>query len=325
MKHTSLIAVFCCIIALTACDKQKLPYDLEGVEHGVVINIAKVTGTSTTLSTDMSIGDYQIELSVPEYYQGDMSMFKEAQLMAVYTDGDGNKKAAHVVEGITEFPAVLKLNIKDVCSKCGKSTIEIGDRIDFVPCYTLKSGTQVDGWSELIGFNNVYFTWALDDGSNYQNRISYTAFAPFYKDHFKGTGLYELLDTGDAYGDGYGAALVTPITDMPEDKWLPKGVTADDLVGLHIVCDIPNSWFGVMNFDMWINTQDFTIIMPEQVSCAFTYPGYGSYDVIPVDCEGEVDTLREYITFYWNTSWGPYSFGGETMRVYFNENYYPIS
>ena len=114
MKHISLLAVFCCIIALTACDKQKLPYDLEGVEHGVIINISKVAGTSTTLSTDMNAGDYQVELSVPNYYQGDMSMFKEAQLMAVYTDTEGKKTPAYVVEGIKEFPAKLKLNIKDV-------------------------------------------------------------------------------------------------------------------------------------------------------------------------------------------------------------------
>lgn len=323
MKHTSLLAVFCCIIALTACNKQKLPYDLEGVERGVIINISKVAGTSTTLSTDVNAGDYQVELSIPENLQGDKSMFKEAQLMAVYTDGDGKKTAAYVAEGITDFPAKVKVNIKDVLSKCGQSSIAIGDRVEFTPCYTLKSGTQVDGWSELMGFNNVRFTWLLEDGSNYQYRVSYTAFAPFHKENFKGKALYELLDSGNENGDGYGEAIVTQVTELPDSQWIPKGVTPEDLVGLHIVCDIPNTWFGVMNFDMWINTQDFTIIMPDQISCFFEFPGYGAYDVELVDCEGEVDTLREYITFYWGTSWGPYSFGSETMRVYFNEDFYP--
>ncbi|MBO4417697.1 MAG: hypothetical protein J5801_06230 [Bacteroidales bacterium] len=310
MKHISLLAVFCCIIALTACDKQKLPYDLEGVERGVIINITKVAGTSTTLSTDVNAGDYQVELSVPDYYQGDMSMFKEAQLMAVYTDTEGNKTPAYVVEGITEFPAKLKLNIKDVISKCGKSAIEIGDRIEFTPCYTLKSGTQVDGWSELMGFNNVRFTWTLDDGSNYQYRVSYTAFAPFHKDHFQGTAQFALASGEE------GEALVKQITELPDDKWIPKGVTANDLVGLQV--DLTSyDWFGDMTFKMWINTQDFTIIMPDQVTCFFSYGAYGAYDVNLKNCEGEVDTLNDSLWFYWYTVWGPYSFGDEIVYLFF--------
>jgi len=274
-----------------------------------------VAGTSTTLSTDTNVGDYQVELIVPTYFQGDMSMLKEAQVMAVYTDADGKKKSAYVKDGIKEFPATVKLDIKDVCSKLGVTTIEIGDRVEFTPCYTLNSGTQVDGWSPIIGFNNTRFTWTLDDGSNFQYRVAYTAFAPFYKEHYQGVGQYELLDSGDTYGDGFGKAIVKQISELPES--MPKGVTADDLVGLEIVCDIPNTWFGEMTFKMWINTQDFTLIMPDQVTCNFVYPGYGAYDVILVSCEGEVDTLRETITFYWYTNWGPYSFGGETMRISF--------
>ena len=308
MKHISLLAVFCCIIALTACDKQKLPYDLEGVERGVIINISKVAGTSTTLSTDVNAGDYQVELSVPDYYQGDMSMFKEAQLMAVYTDGEGNKTPAYVVEGITEFPATLKLNIKDVISKCGKSSIEIGDRIEFTPCYTLKSGTQVDGWSELMGFNNVRFTWKLDNGATHAYRVSYTAFAPFYTEHDQGKDLPQT----------YGVCDVTQITDLPEAKWIPAGVTADDLVGLKIEGDI---FFGGDTFLIWINTQDFTLIVPDQVICpGFTYGSYGTYDGCLEDGEGEVDTLNETLTFYMYSVWGPYSFGSDTITIDFSGN-----
>ena len=317
MKHTSLLAVFCCIIALTACNKQELPYDLEGVERGVIINISKVAGTSTTLSTDMNAGDYQVELSVPDYYQGDMSMFKEAQLMAVYTDGEGKKTPAYVAEGITEFPAKLKLNIKDVLSKCGKSSIAIGDRIEFTPCYTLKSGTQVDGWSERMGFNNVRFTWVLEDGSNYQYRVSYTAFAPFYKEHYAGDQVFWMLEDET---DG-GLAVVKQIDELPDAKWIPKGVTAEDLVGLQLDGDL---WFYPDTFKIWINTQDFTLIVPDQtIAPNFTYFTYGTYDGTIEDGEGEVDTLREIVSFYFYTVWGPYTFGDAVINFYFNEDFYP--
>lgn len=317
MKHTSLIAVFCCILALAACSKQQLPYDLEGVERGVAIAIYKVPGTSQVLNENLDEGDYQIELVVPEYFQGDMSMLKEAQLMAVHTDINGSKNSAYVVDGIKEFPVTLKLDIKDVCYKLGMTKIVVGDRIEFVPSYTLKSGTQVDGWSPVIGFNNTRFTWTLDDGKSFQYRVSYTAFAPFYKEHYKGKGQYELLDSGDEYGDGFGDAIVTQIDETPDAELLPEGVTVDKLVGLKIDCDIPNTWFGEMTFKMWINTLDFTIIMPDQVTCFFEMPPYGAYDVELISCRGEVDTLNETIDFYWDTSWGPYGFGSETMRISF--------
>lgn len=307
MKYNKIFAIVGSILALAACNDQKLPYDLDGVERGVIINIAKVAGTSTTLSTDMNAGNYQVELSVPEYYQGDMSMFKEAQLMAVYTDGAKQTKAAHVVEGITSFPATINIDIKDVCSKLGVSEIAVGDRVEFTPCYTLQSGTQVEGWTPLTRFNNTRFTWMLEDGSNYTYRVAYTAFAPFYKEHYQ----------GDVVPQTYGVVSVTQISEMPDAAWIPKGVTADDLVGLLVEGDF---FFGGDSIKIWINTQDFTLIIPDQVICpGFTYGSYGTYDATVSNCEGEVDTLNETLTFYIYTLWGPYSFGDDEITIYFGE------
>ena len=311
MKINKLFAIVVGVLALAACSKQQLPYDLDGVERGVIINITKVEGSSMTLSTDMNEGSYQIELSVPDYYQGDMSMFKEAQLMAVYTDASRKPKAAHVVEGIKSFPATITLDIKDVCSKLGVSEIAVGDRIEFAPCYTLQSGTQVDGWSELGRFNNTRFTWTLEDGSAYSNRVSYTAFAPFIKEKYQGDAVPWELDDGS---DG-GFCSVTQITEMPDAAWIPKGVTEDDLVGLKIEGDL---WFYPDTFKVWINTKDFTVIVPDQViSPDFTYGNYGTFDGEIEDGEGEVDTLHNELSFYFYSVWGPYSFGDATVIISF--------
>lgn len=307
MKYNKLFAIVGSILALAACNDQKLPYDLDGVERGVIINIAKVAGTSTTLSTDMNDGNYQVELSVPDYYQGDMSMFKEAQLMAVYTDGAKQTKAAHVVEGITSFPATINIDIKDVCSKLGVSEIAVGDRVEFTPCYTLQSGTQVEGWTPLTRFNNTRFTWMLEDGSNYTYRVAYTAFAPFYKEHYQ----------GEAVPTSYLPVSVKQIDELPDAAWIPKGVTADDLVGLLIEGDI---WFEPDAIKLWINTQDFTLIMPDQViSPNYAYGSYGTYDGSFRDGAGEVDTLNEVLSFSFYSIWGPYSFGTCEFEIYFGE------
>jgi hypothetical protein len=294
-------------VVFTAC-QQKLPYDLQGTEHGVVIDIRKVQGASTTLSTDMNDGDYKVLLTIPEQ-QGDYSMLKEAQIMAIYTDGAKNKKSAKVVTGIKEFPYTATINIADACSKLGVSTIEIGDRIEFTPCVTLNSGTQVDGWSELGGFNNTIFTgWQLPNGP-FSYRVAYTAFAPFNKDAFKGDAI--------PWSDGTNSDVckVTQITELPQESSIPSGVTAADLVGLKVEGDI---WFGGDTFTLWINTQDYTLIMPDQVICPdFTYGTYGTYDGMATQCEGEVDTLNNSLWFYFYSVWGPYSFGDGTITLQF--------
>ena len=305
MKTNKIFIAFAlALLAVVACEP-KLPYDLAGTEHGVVINISKVIGSSTTLSTDMNDGNYQVKLALIDQ-QGDASMLKEAQLMAVYTDGAKNKKSAKIITGITQFPYTAKIDIKDACSKLGISKIEIGDRIDLTPCVTLKSGTQVDGWSELTGFNNTLFTgWPQESGS-FAYRVSYTAFAPFHKEKFQGDAL--------PWEDSNGASGTCKIiqkdmsneANMPPAKNTPSGVTANDLVGLRV--EGPFWWeMPDEGLDMWINTQDFTLIIPDQVmSASFEYPGMGDAGKVgnAEDCEGEVDTLNDDLIFYYVPTFG---------------------
>lgn len=318
MKTNKFIAFAGIILALSACGKQELPYDLEGTEHGVVLNIRKAPGTSTTLATDKS-GDYKVVISVAEQ-QGDMSMFKEAQLMAVYTVGTtGAKTAAKVVEGITEFPATLTLDLNDVCTKLGVTTIAIGDGIEFTPCVTLKSGTQIDGWSAVAGFNNVAFTsWQQADGP-LTYRVSYKAFAPFQQAKFQGAAIPWV--NSDASDGGTFSVTQLDMTDeanMPEAKWVPNGVTAADLVGLRI--DGP-FWCYTADegITVWINTQDFTLIVPDQIIAHnFTLGTYGTYDCSIRDGEGEVDTLNNTLWFYFYSLWGPYTLGNDIIILDFS-------
>lgn len=290
MKFNKFVAIMGLAVAVCACENE-LPYDLDGVEHGVAINIQKVAGSSTTLSTNVNEGDYRMLLEYSDY-QGDHSMLKEVQLMAVYTDGNKNKKSAIVVSGITSLPATVTVDIKAACAKMGISSLNVGDRMEFTPCYTLKSGTQVNGWNELSGFNNTSFNGLSQGEATFQYRVSYSAFAPFYKEKFEGTKPF-VSDSGDA-----GMCEITQITDLPDASLIPHGVSPEELVGLKIVGDF---WFYPDEFVMWINTQDYTLIIPDQVINAdFEMAGYPKEDGGFVeDCTGEVNTLTNEISFYY--------------------------
>lgn len=313
MKKYRFFTLLVFAATLFSCGKQELPYDLEGTKHGVVINIAKKIGSSTTLSTNLNEGDYEVVLSFAPQ-QGDASMMKEAQVTAVYTDGQKNKKSCYAVKGITSLPATVKIDMKAVCQSLGITEVAVGDRIEFTPSYTLNDGTQVDGWITAGGgsFNNTIFTgWAMEDGSAYSFRVAYTAFAPFQKEKFQGT--HSFYD-GGALSDY--KATVTQISELPDEAWIPKGVTADDLVGLKVEGDI---WFGGDVFHMWINTQDYTIILPDQVLVKdWAHPDLGVHDAEMDRGEGEVDTLNNTLTFFFRSLWGPYSFGNGEIMIDFN-------
>ena len=233
-------------------------------------------------------------------------MLDKAFLTAVYTH-NGEKTAADLDEVVTEFPCTLKVKISDVCAKLGLSgDLSVGDRIEFTPSYTLKSGTTVRGWTSLIGFNNKTFSgWKMEDGSSYSYRIAYTAFAPFDKADFIGTGTLD-----DEYNS---PVTITEISEKPDAAWIPAGVTEDKLIGLQLDGDI---FYGGDKIKVWINTLDYTLIVPDQVICKnFTFGSYGTYDGKIEDGEGEIDTLNKTIKFYIYSVWGPYSLGDGTFTI----------
>lgn len=303
MKNYKIVSALFFVAALTGCS-QKLPYDLDGVEKGVVINIHKPLGAAAAMQQDKS-DVFDVILDIPSQ-QGDWSMLDKAFLTAVYTH-NGEKTAADLDEVVTEFPCTLKVKISDVCAKLGLSgDLSVGDRIEFTPSYTLKSGTTVRGWTSLIGFNNTTFSgWKMEDGSSYSYRIAYTAFAPFDKADFIGTGTLD---------DGYDTPVtITEISEKPDAAWIPTGVTEDNLIGLLLDGDI---FYGGDKIKVWINTLDYTLIVPDQVICKnFTFGSYGTYDGGIEDGEGEIDTLNKTIKFYIYSVWGPGSFGDGTFTI----------
>ncbi len=299
--------IFAFILALStlfvACDKQNLPYDLEGIQKGVVINIHKPAGAGAAMSTDMT-DEFEILLDIPEQ-QGDWSMLKEAYLTVIYTHGT-EKKAGRVSGApITEFPCTLKVKASDVCRDLGVAELTVGDRIEFTPSYILDNGTEVKGWTELMGFNNKTFSgWIMEDGAPFSYRISYTAFAPFVQEKYQG--VQTLLD-------GYNTpVLLTPIDEYPADEWIPVGVDKSKLVGLKIEGDM---FYGGDVIKIWINTMDYTLIVPDQIICPnFSLQGM-TYDGQIAYCEGELDTLNNIISFYIYSIWGPYTLGEGVLEI----------
>ena len=169
----------------TSCDKD-LPYPIDEVKRGVVIDVVRVPGTDGILSDGLTTGNYKIKLAIPEQ-QGDYSFMKEAQLLAVMEGVDGKLKSQVVMDNITEFPKEVIIDVGDVYSKFGLTTPSLGETIYFTTNTVLKDDFVIPGWDQVIGFNNKAFAGWRVDGRAYSYNVRYSVACELVLDDFVGT------------------------------------------------------------------------------------------------------------------------------------------
>lgn len=186
------------LFVMQGCDKE-LPYPIDDVTRGVVIDIVRTEGTDGVLYRDQTDGNYKVTLTIPEQ-QGDYSFMKKAQLLAVLErvlpdptveNPERTKTVTEskvVVDDITEFPKDVSINVADVYSKFGLSAPEIGETLYFTTNVVLNNDDYtVLGWSELQGFNNKAFTGWRVGSRAYSYNVRYSVVCELVLEAFVGT------------------------------------------------------------------------------------------------------------------------------------------
>ena len=94
MRYIQLfIATALWALLTVSCDRD-LPYPIDQVKKGVVIDIVRAPDSDGVLSAGVTDGDYKVSVSIPKQ-QGDYSMLDYAQLLCVFTDVDGKHFKSH--------------------------------------------------------------------------------------------------------------------------------------------------------------------------------------------------------------------------------------
>lgn len=168
-----------------SCDKD-LPYPIDEVTRGVVIDLVRVTGTDGVLSDGLTTGNYKVKLAIPEQ-QGDYSFMSHAQLLAVLQAPNGTYTSKVVVDNITEFPKEIQIDVADVYSKLGLSAPSLGEILYITANVVLNNGTVIPGWTKEIGFNNKALAGWMIDGRAYSYNVRYAVACPLVLDDFTGT------------------------------------------------------------------------------------------------------------------------------------------
>lgn len=185
------------IFVAQSCDKE-LPYPIDEVKRGVVIDIVRSEGTDGVLYRDQTDGNFKVVLSIPEQ-QGDYSILKYGQLYAMLervlpdpTEDDPDRTktvrdAKVIVDNITTFPAEITLDMADIYSKFGLVTPDIGETLYFTTNVILQDDYVIPGWTSQTGFNNRTFTGWRVNGRAFSYNVRYSVVCELVLDDFVGT------------------------------------------------------------------------------------------------------------------------------------------
>ena len=235
-----------------SCDKE-LPYPIDQVKRGVLIDVVRVPGTDGVLTEGVTAGNYKVKLTIPEN-QGDYSFMKNAQLLAVFQDVNGKKTSKVVIDNITQFPQDVTIDMADVYSKFGLTEPALGEVLNFTANVILNDGSIIPGWTEITGFNNVPFAGWQVNGRPYSSNVRYAVACPLDLNDFVGT-CYVTLD--EWWGEEPYPVEITKISDtelsieglFEEEAENPLIITVDPTdhtisFGKQILAPNSGDWWG---------------------------------------------------------------------------------
>ena len=183
-KYLAITALFL-LFVIPGCEKE-LPYPIDEVKRGVLVDIVRVADTDGVLSDGLTTGNYIVKLSIPEN-QGDYSFVKNVQLLAVLQNTNGIYTSQVAVDNITEFPKEIRIDIADVYGKFGLTAPALGQILYFTANVVLDDNTTIPGWTEAAGFNNKAFSGWQVEGRAYSYSVRYSVACPLVLDAFEGT------------------------------------------------------------------------------------------------------------------------------------------
>jgi len=300
------------LFIMISCDKE-LPYPINEVKKGVVIDVSRVPGTDGVLSDGITSGNYKITLIIPEN-QGDYSIMKNAQLIAVLQDVNGKMSSKVVKDNITQFPQEIDLSMTDVYSKFGQKAPALGQILYFTVDVVMNDGSIIPGWTEYAGFNNVSFGGWMINGRPYSSNVRYSVACPWSKDPVSGTFIGTFTcDESSSYGTDSYTVTLSHNPNLPADKDIPIGVTAANLYGIDITPVSPNIW-GPTNevITVWINSENLTLVIPNQdtgdkYSTGAAILWYNAKDMSVSTCSNTIKfTVQPYIPGV--GGWNPFTF-----------------
>lgn len=285
MKHIkSFLAIALVALFASSCNND-LPYPLDDVKHGVVIDVVRSPKTDGILSAGVTTGNYKLTLSIPKQ-QGDYSFMDHAQLVCVFKTATGEVTSKVVQDNIKSFPVEITLDIADIYKQFGLTTPSLKESLSFTTNIVLKDGFVIYGWNKYTGYNNSAFAGWVVDGRAYSSKVSYPVVCPLVIDDFVGS-----------------ATMVDAFWEETYDVELYK--ISDTKLGMK------GLFGGSVDLTIEIDPSVHTVSILKTV----VLPTIGSYTNLAVQGTGTIDSCNGIISFSGPVTVDQGSFGSYNWSI----------
>ena len=292
MRYIQIFIATALLALLTVSCDRELPYPIDQVKKGVVIDIVRSAGSDGVLSAGVTEGNYKVTVSIPKQ-QGDYSMLDYAQLLCVFTDTEGKTTSKVVVDKISDFPHEVAINMADVYKQFDKAAPELGEVVYFTTNAVLKDGYVVYGWNEYSDFNNKLFTGWEVDGRAYSYNVRYPVACQLVLEEFVGKVMLS-----DFYNeDGYPAEIVKTSDTELEIHGVAEGEAPDGILKLTI------------------DPSTHTVKVAKQIVASGEVAWVGGYHNVAYQATGTIDACKGTISLNGPLTVDEGSFGDYQMMI----------
>ncbi len=256
-----LCILFSLVAALSlfnSCGDPELPYDLDSIKRGALIDISKITGSQQYVDYYNPEGSLNIRLQTVPHAEGD---FDYLQLMLVYNRGQANASTHIIEDNIKTLPVDFTIDFSEILDVLGKTDVQPGETYDFTVNVVLKGGFVIYGWSPATGFNNTQFAGFRVDGRPYSSAARYAVQASFQYDEWdSNVNNFEVTEVFYDGGEAIYDVVVEHLAedDLPTGDDLPAGVNPENLRGLQIL----DLWATGSSTKIWVNIENFSLVIP---------------------------------------------------------------
>ncbi len=263
----------------TSCDDPDLPYPLDEVERGVLVDIARTPGTEAfidAVSPTLPNPDLGVTISVVPKGDGE---WESLDVVVIYRNVVAQTfQKAVVASNITSLPQEISIDYPALLNTLGIERENPGDAFTVVTDIRLPSGTVLWGWTPEAGFTNSDFASWQFEGRGYSRRVVYPAACPITPEVWEGPADVHRINAAGTWENDYENSFIVALDpeDVPPVSFFEDlGLDADeiealDLVGLHLFGifleeDYPPSlWRGdLSNLKVWIDNNTFSVFIPD--------------------------------------------------------------
>lgn len=288
-----LFSLFAAISLFNSCGDAELPYDLDSIRRGALIDVSKVTGSQQYVDFYDPSGTLNIRLQTVPHAEGE---FDYIQLMLVFNRGQANASTHIIEDNIKTLPVDFSIDFSEILSLLGKTDVQPGETYDFTVNVVLKDGFVIYGWTKYTGFNNTQFAGYRVNGRPYSSAARYAVQASFQYDEWDSN--VNNFEVHEVFYDGSDATYDVVVEhleadDLPTGSDLPSGVNPENLRGV-LIRDL---WSTGTSTKVWVNTDNFSLVIPNQNVFPSWHPTYGSIwfeDVLPT---ANINTLTNVMEF----------------------------